>query len=60
MNSYMVAVIRRELVLVENAEDEADAIRQVDMHYPSYEGIEIAHEIDPRTAMARVIVDAIV
>lgn len=60
MNAYMVAVIRRELVLVENAEDEADAIRQVDMHYPSHDGIEIDHGIDPRTAMARVIADAIV
>lgn len=60
MSKYMVAVIRRELVLVESAESEADAIRQVDMHYPSHDGIEIEQGIDPRTAMARVIADSIV
>ena len=60
MNKYMVAVIRRELVLVENAESEDDAIRQVDMHYPSHDGVEIDPGIDPCTAMARVVADSII
>lgn len=57
---YMCAVIRRELVLVMDADSPQDAIRQVDEYYPNHDGIEIDDSVSPETETAKLIADVVI
>ena len=61
MSAYMVALIRRTLILVENAESEQDAIFQVEESYPINDGAEIEADIgDQDLKYARIRADEII